>query len=62
MLLAGVSTKVLDVRVLVNSQEDLNMKNEYDVPAGVIRFRDFEEGLGIKVLKCLVYKQRCTKL
>ncbi len=51
LLFAGVPPKVLDVHVLVNSQEDLNLKTEYDVPAGVIRFRDFEEALGIKVLK-----------
>lgn len=35
---------MLDVHVLVNSQE-------YNVPAGVIRFRDFEKASGIKVLK-----------
>ena len=42
---------MLDVHVLVNSQQDLNMSIEYDVPEGVIRFRDFEDALGIKVLK-----------
>ena len=42
---------MLDVHVLVDYQEDLNMKTEYNSPAGVIRFRDFEKGLGIKVLK-----------
>ena len=36
---------------MVNSNEDLNMKTEYDVVAGLIRFKDFETALGIKVLK-----------
>ena len=56
LLFAGVPPKVLGVHVLVNSQEDLNMNIEYDVPAGVIRFRDFEEALGIQMLKYALSK------
>jgi len=54
MLFAGVSPKVLDVHVLVNAKEDLKMRSEYDIPAGVVRFRDFEKSFGVKVLEYAV--------
>ena len=54
MLFAGVPPKVLDVHVLVNAKEDLKMRSEYDIPAGVVRVRDFEKSFGIKVLKYAV--------
>ena len=54
MLFAGVSQKVLDVHVLVNAKEDLKMRSEYDIPAGVVRFRDFEKSFGVKVLEYAV--------
>ncbi|KAL0052641.1 hypothetical protein WJX82_005111 [Trebouxia sp. C0006] len=50
----SVSPKVLDVHVLVNAKEDLKMRSEYDIPAGVVRFRDFEKSFGVKVLEYAV--------
>lgn len=47
----SVSQKVLDVHVLVNAKEDLKMRSEYDIPAGVVRFRDSEKSFGVKVLE-----------
>ena len=42
---------MLVVHVLVKSREDLNVTTKYNAQAGLIRFRDFEEALDMKVLQ-----------